>query len=166
MVVKRKPLTEEQRARENARRRERRANDTAYRERTNARARERYAGTPTYRETGRKWREANPGYWRKAQYGLTPEDIQDMLTRQGGFCARPGCGKELGDIFNVDHCHDTGHVRGLLCPGCNTGIGKLGDNLAGLQRSVEYLERAEFELDLYGPEGLHGYLRAQREAGQ
>jgi hypothetical protein len=43
--------------------------------------------------------------------------------------------------FHVDHCHETGKIRGLLCHSCNTGIGKLGDNLEGLQKAVSYLER-------------------------
>lgn len=41
----------------------------------------------------------------------------------------------------VDHCHDTGRVRGMLCHGCNTALGKLGDNVAGLRRALEYLTK-------------------------
>lgn len=43
--------------------------------------------------------------------------------------------------INVVHCHKTGKVRGLLCFNCNTGIGKLKDDIELLKRAVEYLER-------------------------
>ena len=43
----------------------------------------------------------------------------------------------------VDHCHTTNKVRGLLCKLCNSGIGKLGDTAAAVQRAVAYLKKAE-----------------------
>jgi len=43
----------------------------------------------------------------------------------------------------VDHCHETGRFRGWLCGMCNTAIGKLGDNVAGLETAIAYLKRAE-----------------------
>ncbi len=39
----------------------------------------------------------------------------------------------------LDHCHDTFEFRGWLCMNCNTGIGRLGDNLEGLQKAINYL---------------------------
>jgi hypothetical protein len=45
--------------------------------------------------------------------------------------------------FSLDHDHPTGKFRGWLCYSCNSAIGKLGDNLAGLMRAVEYLRRFE-----------------------
>ena len=41
--------------------------------------------------------------------------------------------------MHIDHCHDTGAVRGLLCHGCNTGIGSLNDDIELLQRAIDYL---------------------------
>jgi hypothetical protein len=40
-----------------------------------------------------------------------------------------------------DHCHETLVHRGWLCPGCNLGLGKLGDTLESLERAVSYLKR-------------------------
>lgn len=44
--------------------------------------------------------------------------------------------------LHLDHDHVTGKFRGWLCAKCNTGIGKLGDNVEGLRRAIAYLERA------------------------
>ena len=40
-----------------------------------------------------------------------------------------------------DHDHETGQFRGWLCYGCNTGLGRFGDNIAGLEQAIEYLKR-------------------------
>jgi hypothetical protein len=61
--------------------------------------------------------------------------------------ARPAvcecCGKPSGArSLAIDHCHLTGKFRGWLCARCNTSIGDLGDDIAGLQRAIAYLERA------------------------
>lgn len=46
-----------------------------------------------------------------------------------------------GKALSLDHCHEKNVFRGWLCNKCNTGIGKLGDNLAGALRAVAYLEK-------------------------
>ena len=51
------------------------------------------------------------------------------------------CCGERKDKLIIDHCHDTGEMRGWLCHLCNIGIGNLGDNLEGLQKAVMYLSR-------------------------
>lgn len=77
------------------------------------------------------------------RYGLTPEDYDTMLESQSGTCAI--CSRtpdqERYKRLNVDHCHDTGKVRGLLCTPCNHAIGVLGDTVEHLRRAVAYLER-------------------------
>jgi hypothetical protein len=45
-------------------------------------------------------------------------------------------------VLHLDHCHVTGSFRGWLCGKCNTGLGMLGDNIAGLKAAIAYLERA------------------------
>lgn len=44
------------------------------------------------------------------------------------------------NIGRVDHCHDTGKVRGLLCFNCNVGIGSLQDDIEMLRKAIKYLE--------------------------
>lgn len=45
--------------------------------------------------------------------------------------------------FNVDHCHKTGKVRGILCSKCNIGLGMFKDNIASLETAVQYLQQTK-----------------------
>lgn len=78
-------------------------------------------------------------------YGITLEDYDEMLEWQGGGCAI--CGSPVGDgvgrRLSVDHDHETGEVRGLLCSRCNAGLGMFQDRQDLLLRAVEYLEMEE-----------------------
>lgn len=80
----------------------------------------------------------------KSTYGITPEQFDALLASQGGVCAI--CGKLPPAIkgapgqWNVDHCHKTGAVRGILCSPCNIGIGQLGDDPDRLRVAIAYLE--------------------------
>ena len=80
---------------------------------------------------------------RLKKYGLTPESFKALLVSQSYCCACCGTNKPHGNSnqWNVDHCHTTGKVRGLLCNSCNIGIGCLGDNLQGVRNALHYLER-------------------------
>lgn len=75
------------------------------------------------------------------RYGLTQRDVSTIEAEQGGKC--PICSRLLAEVArtHIDHCHDTGRVRGILCSECNTGIGKLRDDPELLRRAVAYLER-------------------------
>jgi len=92
----------------------------------------------------RDWKAAHPDYmWAKhiqLLYGITAEDYDALLVRQNGGCAICGTTKPGGrGSFHVDHDHTTGVVRGLLCHGCNVGIGNLGDDPDRLMAAVAYL---------------------------
>lgn len=77
-------------------------------------------------------------------YGLSPEDIQNMLTTQSNSCkiCERSFGDKGGTRLVVDHCHDTGKVRGLICHDCNVGLARLGDSVDGLRKALRYLEEA------------------------
>jgi hypothetical protein len=101
-------------------------------------------------EKSYKWREKNPGEWsainRKAslkKYGLTPTQYADMVNAQKGLCEI--CGSPPTDIHSsvlcVDHDHQTGAVRGLLCHKCNGGMGLFMDNPDTLRKAAAYLDR-------------------------
>lgn len=73
-------------------------------------------------------------------YGLTSEEYWLIYHAQDGKCfvchRATGARKKL----SVDHCHKTGIVRGLLCSSCNRGVlGHLRDDIAALQRGIDYL---------------------------
>src|SRR5262249_51983207 len=67
------------------------------------------------------------------RYGLSESDGLRMLQKQNNTC--PVCGAVFGrgKRFVVDHDHETGVVRGLLCDRCNTALGLLGDSLSRLR---------------------------------
>lgn len=68
--------------------------------------------------------------------GQTPEA---MLAAQGGKCAI--CAQNLapGPNCHTDHCHKTGRVRGILCNGCNIGLGYFRENPEALAGAIAYL---------------------------
>ena len=73
------------------------------------------------------------------------QSLADKLADIQGGCGICGC-KEPGGRYgtwNVDHCHKTGAVRGVLCWECNVGIGKLKDDPNLLRRAIQWLEQSE-----------------------
>lgn len=73
-------------------------------------------------------------------YGLSPGNYSDMLEAQEYVCAI--CqGIDENKFLAVDHCHETGKVRGLLCLKCNTGLGYFRDNVYSLKKAAKYLEK-------------------------
>jgi hypothetical protein len=70
-------------------------------------------------------------------YGLTLEQFAGMIVRQNGCCLI--CHEPMKPAM-VDHDHDTGIVRGLLCGTCNTGLGMFKDDIRLLAAAIVYLE--------------------------
>ena len=76
----------------------------------------------------------------KSTYGITIEDYDRMLAEQGGKCAIcPRTNPVNGGRFHVDHDHNTGKIRGLLCSNCNTSIGLAQDNPEILISAAHYI---------------------------
>lgn len=69
-------------------------------------------------------------------YGISQAQYDGMLERQRGVCA---IRSRLDDAFVVDHDHQSGAVRGLLCNDCNRGLGLLGDDVDRLVNATMYL---------------------------
>jgi Recombination endonuclease VII len=94
-------------------------------------------------EKQREWAAANRdktrGYRLKWRHGITKPEFDALLAEQDGRCAVCKTGQPVGHGFNVDHDHNTGSIRGILCPLCNTGIGKLGDTAEGVRAAYCYL---------------------------
>lgn len=72
-------------------------------------------------------------------YGLTVDDYNARLYAQGGVCAICKERPAPSNPFVVDHCHDTGRVRGIVHRKCNTAIGMLRDSPALVASALEYL---------------------------
>ncbi len=76
----------------------------------------------------------------KNRYGITLEQYDEMFEEQDGNCAICGL-PELMKRLSVDHNHNTGEVRGLLCAKCNRFLGFANDDTKLLQNAIEYLGR-------------------------
>ncbi len=113
--------------------------------------RKRYAEDPEYRK---KQCERQRAYWAahkdernarrrgrveaylRRRYGMSLADRDALLARQGGVC---GICKKHRRLC-VDHCHKTRKVRGLLCRGCNVGLGHYNDDPVLTRAATAYLE--------------------------
>ncbi len=100
------------------------------------------------RECLRKLVQSNPtkehNRYLLYQYGITSDDYSRLLEQQNGKCAICDSQKSISGRFKffcVDHDHDTGKIRGLLCGKCNAGIGLLGDDPDRLEAATAYLRR-------------------------
>lgn len=74
----------------------------------------------------------------QSNYGMSLEEYRQKSQLQSSRCAI--CRREA-NLF-VDHCHQTGQVRGLLCSRCNSALGLFMDDLGSLSKAIEYLKKA------------------------
>lgn len=79
--------------------------------------------------------EKRKEYHYQKSYGISRDEFLSMVEEQGGKC--PVCSRE--DLV-LDHCHDTGRVRGVLCNKCNQAIGNMLDNPALIRSLADWLE--------------------------
>lgn len=78
----------------------------------------------------------------KHKYSITLDDYNQMMSDQNGQCKI--CSRDIsngGKSVHVDHCHDSGKVRGLLCDKCNRGLGYFDENSEWLKKAAKYLEK-------------------------
>ena len=74
---------------------------------------------------------------RKYHYGITEEQYNDLLEKQDNKCA--ACSDTTPLV--VDHCHNTGAIRGLLCRKCNTALGQLNDSKERVEGLLRYISQ-------------------------
>jgi len=127
----------------------RQAKDPAWREKRKAYSKAYYAKTKTRAlERSREWRTKNPGSRAAehltARYRLSRADYHRLAEEQQGCCAicgtQPNGKRQMGTLY-VDHDHETGAVRGLLCQRCNSGLGHFRDRSDLLMKALQYLQR-------------------------
>jgi hypothetical protein len=99
----------------------------------------------TYKETPKHKVRIRKAHLKQC-YGLSLEEYDEMVERQGGVCAICGKPETAQDVnsgtnrrLSVDHCHKTNEVRGLLCSKCNTGLGLFKDDITSLRSAINYL---------------------------
>ena len=89
-------------------------------------------------------REHQEAAWRSnllTKFNMTPIDYAEMYANQSGECAICGVQQKDEDRrFAVDHNHETGKVRGLLCASCNKGLGHFKDDPYRMVCAIKYLQ--------------------------
>lgn len=86
-----------------------------------------------------------PYDFRTVKYGITTHEVITLVSQQNNSCEI--CGQAFsGDGrgptgWNVDHCHATGNVRGIICSLCNRGLGMFRDNPNFLRQAANYIEK-------------------------
>lgn len=98
---------------------------------------------PCAREVSKQWQKDHPKAYRftvlKHKYGITEEQYTAMLVKQQNACVL--CGSTFIEVPRVDHDHETGKVRELLCGICNSGLGYFKDNIQTLENAIAYLRK-------------------------
>ena len=92
-----------------------------------------------YRNRPERKRAMRDLYYRRT-FGITADDVDALIEKQGGKCLICGRTPERLASWHVDHCHETGNVRGILCIDCNQGIGKFHEDPQRLRAAADYLE--------------------------
>ncbi len=85
------------------------------------------------------------------KFGISVEDYAGMLKKQKGVCAICGQPETMirrGRVvqLSIDHCHDSGMIRGLLCNNCNKAIGCVHEDVEILQKAISYLKKYQSKI--------------------
>lgn len=109
-------------------------------QRENPERREKYQ--QLYRASGRKAISDRRSYLKRS-FGMTLEQYDAMLSAQGGGCAICGRPPSARISLHVDHDHDTGRIRALLCFPCNNALGLLQESEGVVLKMLGYLQMTE-----------------------
>ncbi len=91
-----------------------------------------------YKRTGNK--HISRERYLKSKFNMTLGQYDEIFKKQNGVCTICGGINADGRRLYVDHNHETGKVRGLLCSKCNTLIGFADDGIIILQSAINYLK--------------------------
>lgn len=84
----------------------------------------------------------------KYVYGITEDDYNTLFNKQHGCCAICGVHQsQLKRRLHIDHDHQTGEIRGLLCMKCNRALGYFGDSVEHMTTAIQYLSRKESDFE-------------------
>ena len=100
--------------------------------------------SPNFKHGRSRTKEYDNELHLKRNYGLSIEQFNIILLSQNNKCAR--CGSPAPDHhkkrLNVDHCHETGKIRGILCDACNRALGLFKDDPEILNKAIDYLHHS------------------------
>lgn len=119
---------------------------TPCKECTKERSRSRYAKNPRAildknKDYKKRYPEKRKTWDLRRTYSLTLENWNKMFDEQNGVCAICERACTTRKRLAVDHDHETGQIRGLLCNRCNISLGGFKDSLTLLQKAVKYLQQ-------------------------
>jgi hypothetical protein len=94
-------------------------------------------------------RDKTTEWYYKRKYGITLEERDNLLKAQDFKCKicnskiyfEKGKSRRTGQVAVIDHCHGQGHIRGVLCGHCNTGLGSFKDSFTNLIKAAEYIKQ-------------------------
>lgn len=107
-----------------------------------------------YKSCGCKWEYTGKvRSWQhiKKTYNITEEEYMSLLVEQNNsckICGHNGSNSVKSEWLFVDHCHETGKVRGLLCNKCNLALGAFNDDTDRLKAAIVYLEQYQSQSEL------------------
>ena len=114
----------------------------------NKRTKDGYAGycKHHHNKRTRESRERNGGarnYHLRRRYGITAVEFETMVAHQSGKCLI--CDREFTEDLRpvMDHDHETGALRGILCDPCNRGLGQFRHDVARIEAAAWYLKGGE-----------------------
>ncbi|WP_454316080.1 endonuclease VII domain-containing protein [Streptomyces phaeoluteigriseus] len=102
-------------------------------------------GLSTRREARRETRGRQ--HHLKRDHGITQAEPDELLAARAGVC----CIRLTAPAIHVDHCHDTGRVRGVLCFSCNAALGQFKDRPDAIRRAAAYVEGIAWKPTLVAP---------------
>lgn len=122
----------------------------SYKDIKNEKRRERYRNDEEYRNDRlkdvREWQKNNPKKrknQRLKQYGITYIEFESLMNKCNRKCEICGYDniEDKKTFPVVDHCHESGKVRGILCSKCNFALGHFNDSIDNLQNAIKYLKQ-------------------------
>lgn len=100
--------------------------------------------SPNYIHGKSKTKDYELNFQLKRNYGISLDEYHELVKQQNGVCAicksPPPEGRKKR--LSIDHCHNTGVVRGLLCDNCNRSLGLLKDSIDVLENAIQYLKNS------------------------
>lgn len=108
----------------------------------------------------KRWKRSLDKHKNGIKFGLSKYEYNHLLSKQDkrcGICRKSQ--SRMKKALAVDHCHETGLIRGFLCSSCNLGLGCFRDNVDYLREAIVYLRKAERTIE----DGIAKYVKKESD---